>query len=181
MRKALCTLLIINILLSGCAGREANLVQVKQFGDEDKSCKQLITEMNYIESEIARLLPKSDKTGRNIACGATGLIFIVPLFFMDLKQGEKKEVEAYQNRYNRLLRIAEMKNCKINSAIVKATPKEEKTSKASENQFKKCENCGSVIGNLEKPHVFEKHTVCPLCYEKLTAQANAEIKEKAKE
>jgi len=63
-----------------------------------KSEKTKSSEMFYIDNEIARLLPKSDKTGKNIALGATGIIFIIPLFFMDLKQGEKKEIEAYRQR-----------------------------------------------------------------------------------
>ncbi len=77
MRKQLLNLLLcISIFLSGCAGREANLIPVHQLGDEQKTCDELRTELYYIENEISRLLPKSDKTGRNIALGATGILFI---------------------------------------------------------------------------------------------------------
>ncbi len=113
MRNLLSVLLVFALVFAGCAGRTANLVQIHQLGDEQKSCHALQTEMIYTQSEIARLLPKSDKTGSNIALGATGILFIVPLFFMDLKQGEKKEIEAYQQRYNYLFMLFQQKNCKL--------------------------------------------------------------------
>jgi len=129
MRKLVCLLLACSVLFAGCAGREANLVQVRQLGDEQKTCDALRTELYYIENEISRLLPKSDKTGRNIACGATGIIFIVPLFFMDLKQGEKKEIEAYRQRYNHLLMISQQKDCKLPTAV------EEETKTISQKEY----------------------------------------------
>ena len=105
--------MVFAVFFAGCAGRTANLVQIHQLGDEQKSCHALQTEMIYTQNEIARLLPKSDKTGSNIALGATGILFIVPLFFMDLKQGEKKEIEAYRQRYNYLFMLFQQKNCKL--------------------------------------------------------------------
>jgi len=110
MKKAVSILLVFSIL-TGCAGREAHPVRIHQIEDESKTCDQLKAEMYQIENEIEVLLPKSDKTGRNIACGATGIIFIIPLFFMDLKQGEKKEIEAFQKRYNYLMRLYQEKEC----------------------------------------------------------------------
>ena len=121
MKEVICVSLAFAVLLGGCAGREANLVQVRQLGDEQKTCDGLRTELYYIENEISRLLPKSDKTGRNIALGATGILFIVPLFFMDLKQGEKKEIEAYRQRYNHLLMITQQKDCKLPTAVAEET------------------------------------------------------------
>ncbi len=107
--------------MTGCAGREANLVQIRQLGDEQKTCEALRSEIYFIDNEIARLLPKSDKTGSNIALGAAGIFFIIPLFFMDLKQGEKKEIEAYRQRYNHLLMITQQRDCKLPPPITKET------------------------------------------------------------
>lgn len=121
VKKIVSLMLAFSIFFAGCAGREANLVQVRQLGDEQKTCDELRTELYYIENEISRLLPKSDKTGRNIALGATGILFIVPLFFMDLKQGEKKEIEAYRQRYNHLLMITQQKDCKLPTATKEET------------------------------------------------------------
>ena len=113
MKDVIICVLAGAILSCGCAGREANPVMIFQVGDEKKSCVALRGEMHQIQSEISRLIPKSDKTGRNIACAATGLLFIVPLFFMDLKGGEKIEIEAYRQRYNHLILIAQEKGCKL--------------------------------------------------------------------
>ena len=112
MKQSLCLLLAFAVFFVGCAGTEGNPVRIHQIDDEQKTCEELRSEMFFIESEISRLLPKSDKTGRNIALGATGVIFIIPLFFIDLKQGEKKEVEAYQQRHNYLLMLSTQKDCK---------------------------------------------------------------------
>ena len=114
MKDATCLFLAICVILSGCAGRSANPVKLHQFDDPSKTCDQLSAEMLYIEDEMEVLIPDSDKTGRNIACGATGIIFIVPLFFMDVKQGEKKELQAYQKRYNYLFRLYTEKGCVAN-------------------------------------------------------------------
>lgn len=112
MKQLVCLLLTVVLFFCGCAGREANLVQIRQPNDTAKNCTELETEMLFCQDEITRLLPNSDKTGSNIALGATGVIFIVPLFFMDLKQGEKKEIEAYQQRYNYLFMLYQQQNCK---------------------------------------------------------------------
>ncbi len=135
MKKTICLLLACSVLFAGCAGREANLVQVRQLGDEQKTCDALRAEMYYIDNEISRLLPKSDKTGSNIALGATGIIFIIPLFFMDLKQGEKKEIEAYRQRYNHLLLITQQRDCKLPPPITKEAVVE--TKKEAENPQRK--------------------------------------------
>ena len=127
-RKALVVSLVICVFWLGCAGRTGNPIQVRQFGDEQKSCKQLLAEMSFIESEFARLMPGSSKTGQNIACTATGIFFIVPLFFIDIKQGAKKEISAYQQRYNYLLMLAKQKECKLPEIATEA----EGTAKTSE-------------------------------------------------
>ncbi len=122
MKKLICLILTFAVFLAGCAGHTANPVAVYQLSDEQKSCESLRGEMYHIQSEISRLLPKSDKTGRNIACAATGIIFLVPLFFMDLKQGEKIEIEAYRQRYSHLMLIAREKGCKVTYAQVEPEP-----------------------------------------------------------
>lgn len=122
MKKLICLILVYAIMNAGCAGHTANPVVVYQLGDEKKSCKSLRMEMYHIQSEISRLIPNSDKTGRNIAYAATGIIFLVPLFFMDLKQGEKIEIDAYRQRYSHLMLIAKEKGCKVTYAQTESEP-----------------------------------------------------------
>lgn len=110
MRRQL-SVLAIFALLAGCAGRPANPVMVDQVGDTKKSCAAIQAEMRGIEGEIQRLVPQTDKTGKNVGLGIAGAIFIVPLFFMDLTESEKIEVNAYRQRYNRLNVLAVEKKC----------------------------------------------------------------------
>lgn len=82
------------VLLAGCAGRAANPVMVQQYGDHAKSCQALELEMASIDTEVQRLVPKTEKTGKNVALGAVGAFLIVPWFFMDFSQAEQVEVNG---------------------------------------------------------------------------------------
>ena len=104
---------ICSAALAACGGRTANPVMVSQFGDMKKSCRSLEFEMTSTQGEIQRLLPKTDKTGKNVALGVAGWFLIVPWFFMDFKNAEAQEYEAYRQRYNHLASIALDKNCDI--------------------------------------------------------------------
>lgn len=101
------------VILSACAGRPANPVMVQQYGDNTKSCSTLEKEMTLIQAEIQRLIPETEKTGKNTALGVTGFFFIVPLFFMDLSESEQIEINAYRQRYNHLMIIASEKKCDV--------------------------------------------------------------------
>ncbi len=107
------TLALIALTIVGCAGRTPVPVMAAQYGDENKSCQTLAYEMNHAQSEMTRLLPKADKTGQNVALGIAGAFFLVPWFFMDFKEAEQTEYEAYRQRYNHLGMIAMQKNCGI--------------------------------------------------------------------
>jgi len=97
--------------LSGCAGRAAHLVMVRQQGDENRSCESITSELISIEGEIQNLIPKTNKTGKNVALGIAGWFLLVPWFFMDLSQAEQEEINAYRQRYNHLVSISVDKGC----------------------------------------------------------------------
>lgn len=99
--------------VTACGGRTPNPVMVAQYGDQNKSCKALEFEMMNVQGEIQRLLPKTDKTGKNVALGVAGWFLLVPWFFMDFKNAEQTEYEAYRQRYNHLASLAMSKNCGI--------------------------------------------------------------------
>lgn len=107
------SLIIIAIIagLSGCAGRAANPVALNQLGDESKSCRQIKTELMTVENNIQRLIPQSDKTARNVALGVAGLVVWPAWLFMDLSNAEKEELHAYRARHDKLVALAERKNC----------------------------------------------------------------------
>jgi len=69
--------------------------------------------MDDVQAEIQRLLPEKDKTVKNVAPGVAGWFLLVPWFFMDFKNAEAQEYEAYRQRYNHLSRIAQIKNCRL--------------------------------------------------------------------
>lgn len=99
------------VALSACAGRTPNPTPIVRPGDDALSCQYMSSELSEIEAKIQRLIPDSQKTGKNVALGATGAFFIVPLFFMDFSDAEKIEVEALQARYNHLARLYNDKKC----------------------------------------------------------------------
>ncbi|WP_061509529.1 hypothetical protein [Endozoicomonas montiporae] len=107
---ALC-IMFVSATLSGCAGRKAHPVTIRQYGDENRSCAALESELRFIESEISRLVPKTDKTGKNVALGVAGAFFLVPWFFMDLSQAEQIEIDAFRQRYNYLAGLTVDKHC----------------------------------------------------------------------
>lgn len=103
--------LVAIVALTGCAGRAANPVMIQQYGDNAKSCAALEYDMAFVESEVQRLVPSTEKTGKNVALGVTGAFFLVPLFFMDFSQAEQMEVNAYRQRYNHLAILAMERGC----------------------------------------------------------------------
>lgn len=122
MKKITASVLIASIALMGCAGRAANPVLQDQVGDNQKSCDTLQTEMSGIQSQIQKLVPESDKTGKNVGLGIGGFFLLgIPWFFMDLSDAEKAEINAYNMRYNKLMTIATQKKCQF-LAVTPDTP-----------------------------------------------------------
>ena len=121
------------LMLLGCAGREAHPVSTYQYGDEKKSCKALEMELTFTEEKIQRLLPETEKTGKNVGLGVAGVLLIVPWFFMDFTKSEQIEAEALRDRYNQLLVIAEDKNCGFNRQPIPDFKKSSETSQPSDS------------------------------------------------
>ena len=122
MKKLIAITLITSITIIGCAGRAANPVLQDQVGDNQKSCDTLQTEMSGIQSQIQKLVPESDKTGKNVGLGIGGFFLLgIPWFFMDLSDAEKAEINAYNMRYNKLMTIATQKKCQF-LAVTPDTP-----------------------------------------------------------
>ena len=110
--KIAATLLCCGFLvLSGCAGRTANPISANQIGDDSRTCASIAAEMSEIEGNINRLLPKESKTGKNVALGVAGLIVWPAWLFMDFKDAEKIEINAYRTRYNHLVRMYNDRHC----------------------------------------------------------------------
>ncbi|MBE0537180.1 MAG: hypothetical protein IH624_16075 [Phycisphaerae bacterium] len=113
MRKCVALLVITGLLMSGCAGRNANPIPLHVPGDDARGCESLKVEMAQMHTEMERILPKTNKTGSNALLGAAGVFLIVPWFFMDLKGADKVEFDALRNRHNYLLAIYADKECNM--------------------------------------------------------------------
>ncbi len=111
MRKSVIILLLPGLMLGGCGGRQANPIPTHRPGDTNRGCESLNVEMTQLHADMERILPKTDKTGTNLLCGAAGVFLIVPWFFMDFKGADKIEFDAMRNRHNYLLSLYADKNC----------------------------------------------------------------------
>lgn len=102
---------VVASIVFGCAGRDAHPIQAYQHGDTDKSCVALEKEISYTKTEIERLVPETQKAGKNVALGVAGAFLLVPWFFMDLSKAEQVEINALIQRHNQLAVIAADKEC----------------------------------------------------------------------
>lgn len=114
MKRIVCVLLIVAITIvgTGCAGTEPNPIATYLPGDENKSCSSLKAEIANIGKQILRKQSKKkEKDAGNVLWFVSGFFLIVPWFFMDLKDVEKTEIDALQQRKDALLVIAAEKDC----------------------------------------------------------------------
>ncbi|MEL7254419.1 MAG: hypothetical protein AAFZ04_11240 [Pseudomonadota bacterium] len=100
------------MILSACAGRDPNPVQVLQPGDRNLSCADLRTEITTNTQTIGSLRAESgDKAAKNAVAGVAGAFLLVPWFFIDAKGAAGEEARALQNRNQSLINIYNQKNC----------------------------------------------------------------------
>jgi hypothetical protein len=112
MRTRGILLAIISVFLAGCAGRDPKPISCYAPGDEKLSCESLKQEIGLLQSYMLALLPKTDKSFTNTLWAAGGVVATVPYFFIDMKDAERIEYEAFRRRHNRLLLIAQEKGCR---------------------------------------------------------------------
>jgi hypothetical protein len=92
----------VSLLMSACAGRDANPVSLTNTTDNTADCEMLQTEASINAQRINELTTEQGlKVAQNIVAGLTGAFFIIPLFLMDAKDAagvEKRALEA-RNQY----------------------------------------------------------------------------------
>jgi hypothetical protein len=119
IRKVILSTLIISFTVSSltACGRKPNPVATCYPTDQILTCKSLLFAMDEAQDNIDRLIPQTQKTGKNIAIGAAGILLFWPaLFFLDFSDAEKVEIEAHRDRYNHLVRLYDDKNCAADSS-----------------------------------------------------------------
>uniref|UniRef100_UPI004047E723 hypothetical protein n=1 Tax=Polynucleobacter sp. TaxID=2029855 RepID=UPI004047E723 len=156
MKKIVASALVSILVLSACAGRPANPVMVDQVGDNRKACPTIEAEMRGVQAEIQRLLPESDKSGKNIGLGVAGAFLLIPLFFMDLTESEKIEINAYRQRYNRLNILATEKKCAFAEVTTDAQLEKEAEKKTIDNSKTIAQKIEELNGLLKKGLINQK-------------------------
>ena len=115
VKNILLLLITILSLSNGCAGRQPKPVQIVQIGDEEKSCKEIDSELKKISMEISRRYPEIKSTeDYNLGVGLVGSLFppIIPFtIFSDIKKADAVELNSLQRRYNHLVKIERPIGC----------------------------------------------------------------------
>ncbi len=113
MKKTI-ILICLSAILAGCAGRTANPISARQAGDKELTCAEIEGEMEELDKRAKRLLAEqSAKTGKNVAWGVAGFIFLPLLLGLDLSDAERQEAQAMQDRHSHLSRLSRKKECDI--------------------------------------------------------------------
>src|SRR5689334_10008282 len=99
--------------LAGCNGRPAAPVALNQPGDPDKSCNDLMKEINYNQYLEARVVRESNHMMANNADYIAGDSFFMPLFATryDPLDAQKAELKALQDRNANLTKMVVDKDC----------------------------------------------------------------------
>ena len=105
--------------MTACAGKTPNPIPQRQPGDETLSCSALKQELMDNQTKITNLIPKQNKTGKNVGLGIAGAFLIVPWFFMDFSDAERIEIQSYQLRDNWLRTINDKKKCYVLTTNIK--------------------------------------------------------------
>lgn len=103
---------LLTVTTAGCGGSAPNPVPRYQPNDNSKSCKALFAEIQSIDDELVlKNKKKCDRDTWNVIFVVTGLLVVVPFFFMDLKGSHEIEIDALKERKIILDKIYFDKGC----------------------------------------------------------------------
>lgn len=99
--------------LGACAGRPAAPVQVNQAGDVDKSCHELLQEVNHNQYLMARLVRETNhiQAGNADVAAADAFFFPPVLVAYDQGKAQNLELRSLQERNKKLTQLAVDKDC----------------------------------------------------------------------
>ena len=100
-------------MLAGCAGRPAAPVAANDPTDPDKSCNDLLKEVNYNQYLMTRLVRESNHVKAGNADYVAGDSFFMPLYltYYDKGKAQSTELKALQVRNANLTKLAVDKDC----------------------------------------------------------------------
>ena len=126
--KRFATIVILLGLLTACAGRSPQPVQVTQSADRNLSCSEIDAEISANNQRINGLLAEEDdKRAQNIMAVAGAVLVFAPLIFaMDFQDAAGIERSALQERQMRLARLSS-RRCGREREVIAATATEQQT------------------------------------------------------
>jgi hypothetical protein len=103
----------LSALLAGCAGRPAAPVVANQPGDPDKSCNDLMKEIDYNQYLEARTVRESEHVKAGNADYIGGDSLFMPFFasYYDKGKAQETELKALQVRNANLTKLVVDKDC----------------------------------------------------------------------
>lgn len=99
-------IVLLAILVTGCASTKANLVPLTTASDQTKPCVVLLRDINLTKIDIANAQEAARVQKRkNTVYAATGMVILIPAFFMDFSGAAEKEEQAARARVEYLTEI----------------------------------------------------------------------------
>lgn len=156
-KKILNVLLCSVVFFASCAGREPNPISIQMRNDEQRSCSALLAEMANCQEQKKRLKPHTNKFWSNALWITGGVFFIVPIFFVDVKDAEKIEYDAFQRRYDYLSILAAERNCYASdpNKWIEPVASIRRTSEPQPKYRMKKDAAGNFMKNKDGGFIFE--------------------------
>lgn len=110
--KKLLSAVLIPLFLSACMQTKPNPIPLSQNGDEAKTCTVLYSEIqDTIKVKNESHSSRNKQIGANVAFGITGVVLLIPLFFIDTSNAHTVDMKAAEARFNRLNALGTDKKC----------------------------------------------------------------------
>lgn len=98
MHKVIAVVVALAVL-SGCASTVSNPVRLMQPADPRKDCTVLLRDIYITKNDIAAAQQAAAvQTRKNTIYAVTGVLILIPAFFMDFSGAAQKEEQAAQAR-----------------------------------------------------------------------------------
>lgn len=103
-------IVLLSILVTGCASTKPNLVPLTMASDQGKPCVVLLRDINLTKNDVAAAHEAARVQKRkNTIYAATGVLILIPAFFMDFSGAAEKEEQAARSRVEYLTGIYNQK------------------------------------------------------------------------
>lgn len=118
--RILCSAALAALVLSGCAGRDAQQIATVQLQDSTSDCAMITAEIQANNKRAEDLASERGlKVAQNVVAGAVGIVVWPVLFAMDAKGAAGTEIDALKSRQEYLSNLAAIR-CAPPAAVAPA-------------------------------------------------------------